>query len=99
MSTYEDQLASPQLPTAVPPNPPRVMPSVAAANNVDVDVVEAGGAETMSRPTGERELRGPLAESVAERLTGSAQAVDAAGERVTQRGDAPANERINGGPA
>ena len=76
------------------------MAETARAVGVEVDVVAAGGREeTLTRPDGERRLSGPLAATIASRLTGSSAAVDAAGGRVTQADDAGVNERVNPGPA
>ena len=70
------------------------MPEVARAAGVEIDVVDSGGQATMGRPDGERALRGPLAATLAERLSGSSVQVDAAGARATHAGDATVDERI-----
>lgn len=77
------------------------MAELAAAENVTLDAIDSDGRdERFGRPDPEHRTRGPLAESLQGRLSGSSAAVDDAGASVTQRTDsARANARVNDGPA
>lgn len=79
-----------------PPAHAVTMPSVAAAAGVRVDVVDSGAGNEFARPS--IEDRGPLANSLTGRMTGSSEQVDALAELVSQRVDGIANDRVNGGP-
>jgi hypothetical protein len=76
------------------------MPAVAdAVGGITVDAVDSGAGAEFERPEQAIRPRGPIANALDGRLSGSSRQVDAAGERVTQAGDATVNERVNGGPA
>ena len=49
---------------------------------MEIDTIGAGEQSTMGRPDGARELRGPMAAALAERLNGSSAEISAAGREV-----------------
>ena len=89
----DNEVPTYELPTMPPPNPGRTMPQAAAVMGADLDFIDSGGQDSMARPEPDRRPSGPLAATLAERLTGSAQAVDAAATSVGQREDSAANAR------
>lgn len=83
-----------------PPGAGVHMPAVASAVGVAVDAVDAGGREgVFSRPEEAVQPHGPIANSLAGRMSGSSAAVDAAGAGATHAGDAVVDDRVTSGPA
>lgn len=84
-------------PSPIPPRPaPDAMASVAAGQGIGIDVVDAGGQNTMERPETALLPRGPIANSLDGRMTGSSAEVDQAGADVQQTNHADVDERVGG---